>query len=103
MGGARLTFRNLNIDCLGHSNFFVARGGAGATTPTDVVCEGCVLGPNAANAARIATSVRSGLRNTLGCISYRYREGLIFMTSAVSVVNVGNVNIPSGDARCQNL
>jgi hypothetical protein len=25
------------------------------------------------------------------------------MTSAVSVVNVGNVNIPSGDARCQNL
>jgi hypothetical protein len=100
MGGARLTFRNLVIDCLGHSNFFVARGGAGATTPTDVVCENCVLGPHGANAARIATSSRSGLRNTIGCRSFRYNDGLIFMTDALSAVNTGNLDLASNDSRC---
>ena len=103
MGGPGITLRTLIIDCLGHSNFFVARGGAGATTPTDVVCEGCTLGPGAANAARIGTSLRSGLRNSVGWISYRFWDGLIFMSDALSVVNTGNVDVAPSDWRCQNL
>jgi hypothetical protein len=103
MAGTRITFRNVTFDCLGHSNFFVAVGGGGQSTPTDVVCENCVLGPNGANAARIADSMRSGLRNTLGCRSYRYGDGLIFMSSADNEVNVGNAEVNPNDARCQNL
>ena len=32
MGGARITFTGVTFDCLGNSNFFVNRGGSGATT-----------------------------------------------------------------------
>ena len=61
MGGARITFRNMSIDCLGNSNFFVNRGGGGATRPTSIVCEGCMLGP------RSSTTIRVNEASELGC------------------------------------
>ena len=67
MGGSAITFRNLRVDCLGNSNFFLAQGGAGASLPTDVVCEGCVLGPNTAQTLFYADSLRSGARDTTVC------------------------------------
>ena len=67
MGGTRLTFRNLAIDCLGNANFFLARGGAQSSTPTDVVCENCVLGPGSAQTLFYATSLRSGVRRSTIC------------------------------------
>jgi hypothetical protein len=67
MGGLRITFRNLAIDCLGNANLFLSEGGGRSSTPTDVVCEACVLGPNSAQTLFYAGSIRSGVRNTLVC------------------------------------
>jgi hypothetical protein len=67
MGGRDLTFRDLRVDCLGNANFFVSEGGSHASTPTDVVCEGCVLGPNSSQTLFFADSVRSGARETTIC------------------------------------
>ena len=39
MGGSRITFRNLRVDCLRNSNLYLSLGGSGATTPTDIVCD----------------------------------------------------------------
>jgi Ca2+-binding RTX toxin-like protein len=97
MGGAGLTFRNLSIDCLGNSNFFVNRAGAGASTPADVVCEGCVLGPRSASTLFVGTSVRSGARDTLVC------EGRYFdvrIESPEAPVTSGIEVIPATDPRC---
>ncbi|HSA53122.1 MAG TPA: calcium-binding protein, partial [Yinghuangia sp.] len=41
MGGTRITFTGLRVDCLRNSNFVLARGGSGASTPTEIVCDGC--------------------------------------------------------------
>jgi hypothetical protein len=69
MGGARITLRNLSVDCpFSNSHYFVARGGSGASTPTDVVCEGCYFGPRAAShTVLLGTSLRSGMRNSTLC------------------------------------
>ena len=55
MGGYLLTFRNLAVDCLGNANLFLNRGGARVSTPTDVVCERCILGPSLCADALSAT------------------------------------------------
>ena len=39
MGGTRLTFRNLTVDCLGNANLFVNQGGLKVSMPTDVICD----------------------------------------------------------------
>jgi hypothetical protein len=103
MGGARITFQNVVFDCVGHSNFFVGKGGSGATTPTDIVCDNCRLGPNGGNAARIAgeSSVRSGVRNTIACRSFRWNQGLVF--SGSGYVNSANVETGPSDARCVTM
>ena len=75
MGGRSITFRNLRIDCLGNANLFLARGGLGAVTPTDVVCEDCVLGPNTAQTLFYADSIRSGARGTTVCRAGAARFG----------------------------
>jgi Ca2+-binding RTX toxin-like protein len=98
MGGSRLTFRNLTVDCLGNSNFYVNRAGSGASTPTDVVCDGCVLGPRSASTLFIGSSVRSGARNSFVC------EGRYFdvrIERATAPVSSGLEVIPAGDARCR--
>ena len=45
MGGSRITFRELRVDCLRNANLYLSRGGSGATTPTDIVCERLRPGP----------------------------------------------------------
>lgn len=98
MGGSSLTFRNLTIDCLGNSNFYVNRAGGGASTPTDVVCEGCVLGPQSASTLFIGSSIRSGARSSVVC------EGRYFdvrIERATSPVTSETAVVPESDARCR--
>ena len=67
LGGERITFRNVEINCnsLPNSQFLI--GGSSAIQPTDVVCERCFLGAGAASTVGIGESVRSGVRNSLLC------------------------------------
>lgn len=101
MGGHRLTFRNLRIDCLRNSNFFISRGGALASTPTDVVCDGCVLGPNSGQTLFFAPSLRSGARNTTICEG-RFRAVRI-EPGAEQMVNVNNRTLPRTHPTCANV
>ena len=43
------------------------RGGLRAVTPTDVICENCILGPNTGQTLFYADSIRSGARGTTIC------------------------------------
>jgi hypothetical protein len=103
MGGARITFRNLTIDVKGAQNLFINKAGSGATTPTDIVCENCVLGPNVATPLLVNVSVRSGARNTPVCKSPRYGNDKEFTSSAQSYVDDNNPVWPVGDSRCANV
>jgi hypothetical protein len=102
MGGHDLRFNNVVFDCWGGGggNWFVNRAGGGATTPTNVICDGCVFGPNyGPRAANVNTNnaINSGLRNGLVCYprSGRYRmNGGIYENM---------IQAPRGDARCASL
>ena len=101
MGGHRLTFRNLSVFCGGvgvNAALFIARGGSGGSTPTDVVFENGRLGPNAAHTILLATSLRSGARGTVICPG-RAQEFEI-QGSAQSPINSGNTLAPASDSRC---
>ncbi len=70
MGGERLTFRKLNVQCGGpgvNAALFIAQGGTGGSRPIDVVFENGILGPGAAQTILLADSVRSGARGTVIC------------------------------------
>lgn len=72
MGGTRIHFFNVAIDCIGPGggNFFVNKAGSGATTPTDITCTNCAMGPNHQNPAahvRINNAKNSGITDTLVC------------------------------------
>jgi hypothetical protein len=101
MGGARITLRGVRIDCLGNSNFFLSRGGSGASTPTDIVCEGCALGPNAGQTLFFAPSLRSGLRNSTICTG-RFRA-IRVEPGAEAMVNEGNKVLPRTHPSCANV
>ncbi len=101
MGGHRITFRGLKIDCLGNSNLFLSRGGAQASTPTDIVCDGCVLGPNSGQTLFYAPSLRSGARNTTICTG-RFRAVRI-EPGAVERVDVNNRTLPRNHPSCRNV
>lgn len=101
MGGHRITLRNLRIDCLGNSNFFLSRGGSGASTPTDIVCERCVLGPNSGQTLFFAPSLRSGLRNSTICTG-RFRA-IRIEPGAEEMVNEGNTVLPRNHPSCANV
>lgn len=98
LGGERITFRNVEINCNSQPNaqFFVnaAQGGM----PTDVVCERCFLGSGAATTLLIGESVRSGARNSLLCRG-RFRNINVAAT-AVDPVGVGNTLLQVTDPRC---
>ncbi len=98
MGGSRITFRNLEINCSTNPNaqLFIAASNGGQ--PTDIVCESCILGAGAAQTLFIATSTRSGARNTVVCEG-RFND--IRIEGAASPINSGNVVIPSTDSRCR--
>lgn len=101
MGGHRLTFRNVRVDCLRNANLFFSGGGSGASTPTDVVCDGCVLGPNAAQTLFYAPSVRSGARNSTICHG---RHTAVRIVSPVqALVNVNNTILPRNPPSCANV
>jgi hypothetical protein len=97
MGGQRITLRNVNIQCNSNPNaqFFVAASNGG--NPVDIICENCILGRGAAQTLFVATSARSGARNSLICDG---RFNTIRIEGADSPVNVGNSVIPATDSRC---
>ena len=70
MGGTRVTFRNLEVDCASsegvNSAMFINMGSGGQERPTDIVCDGCILkkAPTRNHVLRISDSVRSGARNS---------------------------------------
>jgi len=97
MGGARVTFRNVSIDCLGNSNFFVNRAGSGSTTPTDIVCEGCFLGPRSSTTIRVNEATRSGARNSTFCPGRNMTD----FWGDPSSVNQNNTVLSRTDARCR--
>jgi Ca2+-binding RTX toxin-like protein len=97
MGGARITFRNISIDCLGNSNFFVNRAGSGSTTPTDIVCEGCFLGPRSSTTIRINAAVRSGARGTTMCPGRNQTD----FWGDPSSINESNTVLARTDPRCR--
>jgi hypothetical protein len=101
MGGYRLKFRNLAVDCLRNANLFLSRGGAQASTPTDVVCERCILGPNSASTLFWATSLRSGARDTTICAG-RFRT-IRIEPGAEERVDVNNTILPRGHPACANV
>jgi hypothetical protein len=97
MGGSRVTFRGLSIDCRGNSNFFVNRGGGGATRPTAIVCEGCTLGPRSSTTIRVNDAASSGARSTLICPG----RNLIAFWGDPSSINVNNTILALLDSRCR--
>jgi RTX calcium-binding nonapeptide repeat (4 copies)/Divergent InlB B-repeat domain len=99
MGGARLTFKNLSLDCAGNANLFVAKGGLLVTVPTQVVCRNCFLGAKASTSLRVEESVSSGAVASLICPGVHFSK--IFTPESVSGVDVGNVVLPSSDPRCK--
>jgi hypothetical protein len=100
MGGRRITFRNLEVNCNTRVNaqFFVA--GIHGAVPTDVVCVSCLLGSGAAQTLFIANSVRSGARSTTICEG-RYRA-VRFERNPVSPVVSGNTIVPASNPRCHH-
>lgn len=101
MGGHRITFRNLRVDCLGNANLFLAEGGQLASTPTDVVCEGCVLGPNSAQTLFYADSIRSGVRGTTICTG-RFRA-IRVEPEAQSTIREESEVLPGDHPSCEDV
>lgn len=68
MGGERITFMDLRVDCPTATNsaFFIRQGGKSENPPTDVVCEDCFF-RGGAYAVRVNESLRSGIRNSTIC------------------------------------
>jgi hypothetical protein len=101
MGGTRITFRGLAVFCGGvgtNASLFIARGGSGGSTPTDIVFENGRLGVNAAHTILLATSVRSGARNTVICPGRAHEFEI--QSSASSPINSGNTMAQANDSRC---
>jgi hypothetical protein len=101
MGGARLTFKGLRVDCLRNANLFVNQGGKKVSMPTDIVCDRCVLGPNSAQTVFVATSIRSGARDSTICTG-RYRA-LRVGPRAQELVEANNKVLPKGDPSCTDV
>ncbi len=101
MGGSRITFRGLSVFCGGvgtNASLFIARGGSGGSTPTDIVFEGGRLGIYAARTILLATSSRSGVRNTVICPGRG--NDFEIQSSASSPINSGNTMAQASDSRC---
>lgn len=99
MGGEDITFQELEINCNSEPNaqFYVSALAPGM--PTDVVCDGCLLGSGAAQTLFVDESVRSGARNTLICPG-RFRALRIDESLAQEPVLEGNQELPADDERC---
>lgn len=93
MGGERVTFFNLDDQCLSANNaaFFVNRGTNSPNKPTDIVCDGCFLSGGGMT-VRIYDSVRSGVRNSR-IVTGKVRA-LSTTPLAVDPVVAGNAVLP---------
>lgn len=96
MGGARITFRGLTVDCgrpdasLINSNMFVNMAGMSTSPPEDVVCDGCVFGGGAAHTVSIQDAIRSGISNSTLCVAKFPSLTLAIGPQAVDPVDTGN-------------
>jgi hypothetical protein len=92
MGGDRITFRNLRVDCgrwdqkLINSNLFIREAGRSTSPPTDVLCVGCYLGPAAAHTVTIRRSIRSGVVDSTLCTAKYPRLTLHVGSDAIDPV-----------------
>lgn len=68
LGGERITFVDLRVDCPSATNsaFFIRQGGQSRKVPTDIVCERCFF-RGGGYAVRINESLRSGVRDSTVC------------------------------------
>jgi hypothetical protein len=98
MGGARITFRSLELNCNSEPNGQLFINSAVGGTPTDIVCESCFFGSGAGSSLFISSSVSSGARNSTICPG-RF-SAIRIESGAVNPVNSGNVVLPSSDPRC---
>lgn len=96
MGGQRVTFRGLDVQCLTANTaaFFINRGTRSNEAPTDVVCERCFL-LGGGITVRIYNSVRSGVRDS-EIVAGHLAALRVSKDSAVDPVNVGNIIRPTG-------
>lgn len=97
MGGTRVRFVGLELNCNSGPNAQLFIAAANGGRPTEIVCEGCFLGSGAGSSLFIATSTRSGARNTLICPG---RFSPIRIQGATEPVNVSNTVLPASDSRC---
>lgn len=97
MGGRNITFRGLEIKCGSNPNAQLFISSVNGGNPTNIVCDGCLLGRGAASTLLIKHSSGSGARNSTICEG-RYFD--IRIEGATSPVNAGNSIIPSTDSRC---
>jgi hypothetical protein len=88
MGGHRVTFRNVRVDCPTRSSgFFVRRGGRDQELPVDILCVGCFI-RGGSYSVRLNDSVRSGIRDSTVCSG---RFGPIkILDGAIDPVDVRN-------------
>jgi hypothetical protein len=98
MGGSRITFRNLEINCNSDPNAQLFINSAVGGTPTDIICEGCFLGSGGGSSLFVNASTRSGARNSTICPG-RFSP-IRIESGAVSPVNSGNVVLAAADPRC---
>jgi hypothetical protein len=97
MGGTRIRLVGLELNCNSEPNAQLFLAAANGGRPTDVVCEGCFFGSGAGSSLFIATSTRSGARNSQICPG---RFSPIRIQDADDPVNVGNTVLPASDPRC---
>lgn len=102
MGGTNILFSGLAIHCgrpdatFVDADFFVNKGGAGDSTPTNIICDGCTLGGGAAHTVNLGESLRSGVRNS--CLEpdkTRFGGSFDLTGGAVEPVNENNVFLAS--------
>jgi hypothetical protein len=104
MGGTDILFRHLRIFCGDgddsvNAQFFVTEGGSGASTPTGIICELCVLGPDGSRAAMIGSeSISSGLVYSVACPGDNF--DIQFDEDATTPVDIGNQVVESTDPIC---
>jgi hypothetical protein len=99
MGGERITFENLEINCNSHPNAQFYVSALEPAMPTDIVCDGCFLGSGAAQTLFVEKSVRSGARDTLICPG-RYKALRVIESLAQDPVLEGIRELPADDERC---
>src|SRR5437660_445474 len=73
-----------------NSNMFVNMAGQSTSPPTDIVCQSCTFGGNAAHTVSIQDSIRSGVIDSVICQAKYPALSLDIGPDAVDPVNQGN-------------